>query len=141
MSWETKVWGRTRPIIETEFFSRHELTLEAGGYCSFHWHKERANRFQVLEGYVRIVEVIGSQYLETTLGPGGIHTVASLVAHQFQVLQPGWMLEDYWPDRGGEVRNDDIVRLSVGGKVDVELLQTGLILVQGPMNSPYCIVP
>ncbi len=51
--------------------------------------------------------------------------IPSMVVHQFQVLQDGEIREEYWADRGGEVRQDDIVRLVEGGIVrDIEDLRT-----------------
>lgn len=126
-AWETKCWGRTRCTVESDRYARHELELEAGGYCSFHYHAHRANRFAVVRGTVRVVEVYGWQSYARTLLPGTVHTVPSLVPHQFQVLEPGLMIEEYWADRGGLCLSTDIIRLTQGGRV-AKILCVGLQL-------------
>lgn len=130
--WENKVWGRTRPIIQTDIFSRHELEMLKGGYCSFHYHQRRSNRFTVVSGRVRIVYTIGWQIFSQVVTP--IDTFCDIpakVAHQFQVLEAGVMIEDYH-GRHGNVEANDIQRFTTGGllPVDINALQTGIILDQ-----------
>lgn len=113
----TKVWGTTRELVDSQHYSLHELSVVSGGYCSLHYHRDRANRFRVTSGLIEIVEMIGPSVTRTTLGPDTVHDVPSLVVHMFIVWQSGTMFEEYYPDRGGSVRRDDIVRLREGGMV------------------------
>jgi hypothetical protein len=120
--WVDKVWGRTKELVDSPFYSCHELEIVAGGYCSMHFHRHRANRFTVTSGLVEIVEFFGPFVIRTHLGPGNTYDVASLVPHMFIVHKSGAMFEEYFSDRGGQVRRDDIVRLVEGGKLDVSRL-------------------
>jgi hypothetical protein len=115
MSWENKDWGRTREVISSPFYSRHELEVLAGGFCSIHYHRERANRFLIMEGVIEIVEFFGPRYARHQLGPDNTYDVPSLVPHMFIVHRTGTMIEEYYPDRGGKVIISDIVRLVEGG--------------------------
>lgn len=117
MEWESKVWGRTRCLVDSDKFARHELELIENTFCSFHYHTNRANKFKLKSGIVAVMIVHGWQIEQFILGINGNECVVpSLVPHQFQVIQSGAMIEEYWPDRGGEVWNGDIIRLSQGGK-------------------------
>lgn len=122
IEWQDKIWGRTREIIATEYYSKHELLLSAGGYCSLHYHRHRANKFTLLAGKVEIVEFYGPSHSITTLTPGMIYCVPSCVAHMFIVYKDGEMIEEYYSDRGGIVDNSDIIRLSEGGFEAINLL-------------------
>lgn len=113
--WQEKVWGRTRTTHRSPLYSRHELEVEEGGYSSVHWHAQRANRFLVVSGAIRVVELYGWQERVFELTAGNTHDVPSLVPHQFQVIESGRVIEEYWPDRGGEVLEEDIIRLTRGG--------------------------
>ncbi len=42
MMWVDKAWGRTRELVDSEFYSKHELEVHVGGYCSIHYHRHRA---------------------------------------------------------------------------------------------------
>lgn len=119
---ELKAWGRTLEVISNPFYSQHHLEVIAGGYCSLHYHRRRANRFIVQSGQVEIIEMFGPFVKRTRLGSGSTHDVPSLVTHMFVVYQSGIMLEEYYPDRGGEVRTDDIIRLVEGGILTIDKL-------------------
>jgi len=120
--WAEKVWGRTRCTHCSDLYSRHELEVEMGGYCSFHFHNERANRFTVESGIVRVVCAFGWKICYKDLTAGNVLDVPSMVPHQFQVLEKGVMVEEYYPDRGDIVDDSDIIRLSVGGMTQVKTL-------------------
>lgn len=122
MEWTLKVWGRTRELVDSPFYSRHELEVRAGSYCSLHFHRSRANRFVVVSGAIEIVEMFALHTVRTLLGPENTYDVPSLVPHMFVVHRDGVLFEEYYPDRGGQVRRDDIVRLVEGGVRDVGLL-------------------
>jgi hypothetical protein len=62
----------------------------------------------------------------TLMGPhvGGViltesmqYDVPSMVPHMFGVYRDGIVMEDYWPDRGGKVTSEDIVRLTEGDMI------------------------
>lgn len=114
MEWTRKVWGQTRELIDSPFYSKHELEVVAGGFCSLHYHRHRANRFLVVSGEIEVVEVFGPQVVRTRLGPENTYDVPSLVPHMFIVYRSGVVFEEYFSDRGGQVRRDDIVRLIEG---------------------------
>lgn len=115
---ETKVWGHTCCTHDSPLYSRHELKLIKGGYSSVHYHRERANRFCVVDGIVYVVTLYAWRTHSVRLTAGNIYDVPSLVPHMFQVEESGTMVEEYWPDRGGKVRCNDIERLTVGGMLD-----------------------
>ena len=119
MEWESKVWGQTRQVFEASDRSRHQLELLRGGFCSFHYHHHRSNLFIVESGKVRIVHTIGWQVFERVIGPGcadgATAVVAAEVAHQFQVLEAGEMIEEYYATPGHDCHNQDIYRFTTGG--------------------------
>lgn len=116
--WEEKVWGKTREVISSEFYSKHELQVIDGGYCSIHYHLKRANRFIITSGTIEVVEFYGPHFKRHLLGPDNTYDVPSLVPHMFIVHTNGSMIEEYYPDRGGIVETSDIIRLIEGGKLD-----------------------
>lgn len=130
VKWTNKIWGKTRNLIDTPFYSKHELCITAGTYCSLHYHQHRANRFLVVSGNVEIIEMYGPRTIKTMLGPDNMHDVPSLVPHMFVVYKSGAMIEEYYSDRGGKVLHDDIVRIVEGGKMPVaELSQLPLSIL------------
>lgn len=117
IDWQTKCWGETRELHHCEFYSKHELMVKAGGYCSLHYHEDRANRFLVQSGVIEIIEMFGPIAKRTILRSGEMYDVASLVPHLFAVHKSGAMFEEYYSDRNGMVRRDDIIRIVEGGFV------------------------
>ncbi len=130
LQWVKKVWGKTREIIQTPYYSNHELQLIAGTYCSLHYHQHRANKFHVLNACVEIIEMYGPSVVRTMLGPDNTYIVPSLVPHMFVVYKSGIMIEEYYPDRGGIVLQDDIVRIVEGGSMQINDLP----------NLPFIII-
>jgi hypothetical protein len=122
--WVTKCWGKTRELVDSPFYSKHELEIEVGGYCSLHYHEFRANRFIVQSGLVEVIEMFGPIVRKVLLGPDNTYDVASLVPHMFVVRKSGEMLEEYFADRGGEVRRNDITRIVEGGKLEEQALDS-----------------
>lgn len=123
-----KVWGSTECLFSGPLYSRHRLEVLPGGYSSIHYHVQRANRFHVESGTIAVVVFRGWRYERVILTQDTCYDVPSLVPHQFQCIEGGTLFEDYWPDRGGQVREDDIVRLTVGGYAPIDELP-GLIEV------------
>jgi mannose-6-phosphate isomerase-like protein (cupin superfamily) len=118
---EPKTWGVTWPVIETDLYARYALEAIVGGYSSLHYHAERANRFRVLSGAIIVWRVFGTLVVSSEpLTDGQTFDVPSLVVHGFGVLENAKIIEEYWPDRGGTVRRNDIQRLCHGGRVDVD---------------------
>lgn len=117
--WTKKVWGKTRELIDTPFYSKHELQLISGTYCSLHYHQHRANRFLVISGQVEIIEMYGPRIVRTLLGPDNMYDIPSLVTHMFAVHKAGSMIEEYFGDRGGKVQRDDIIRIVEGGRMNI----------------------
>src|SRR4051794_38305828 len=120
--WQNKIWGTTRELVNSIFYSKYELNINVGSYCSLHYHRERANKFHVISGMVAIVEMFGPDCNRIILRPDNTYIVPSLVPHMFIVYKSGVMFEEYFPDRGGTVKNDDIVRIVEGGRSDISLL-------------------
>jgi hypothetical protein len=115
---EPKTWGETWPVIETDHYARYGLICRQGGYSSLHYHRQRANRFVVQRGAILVWEIFGLQILTSQpITDGGTYEVPSLVVHGFAVLEETSLVEEYWPDRGGLVRRDDICRLCHGGRL------------------------
>lgn len=113
--WQDKCWGRTRCLIERPHYQLHQLEVEQG-YCSIHYHRDRANRFIVESGEVLVTQFFHTKEESQRLCvPGDWFDIPSMVVHQFKVINPGEIFEEYFPDRGGTIRTDDIVRLTVGG--------------------------
>lgn len=115
--WTEKCWGKTKELVDSPFYSKHELEIVAPSHCSLHYHEERANRFIVVSGLVEIIEMFGPTAKRTLLGPDNTYDVASLVPHMFVVHKDGRMFEEYFADRGGEVRRNDIIRIVEGSKL------------------------
>jgi len=115
--WIDKCWGKTRELVNSPFYSRHELDVVANGYCSLHYHKHRANRFVVESATIQVIEMFGPSSKKTILGPGATYDVPSLVPHMFVVHRSGTVIEEYFSDRGGEINIDDITRIVEGGTV------------------------
>lgn len=115
--WQEKIWGRTRCSLDSLVYSKHELELKAGTFCSVHYHRFRGNKFVLFQGSVRIVWSYAWKIESKTLKPGDALHIPSLVVHQFQVLEDGVMTEEYYPERGGKVEHGDIVRLCEGGSL------------------------
>lgn len=115
---ERKAWGEVRHVFDSPACAVSVLHVEAGGYCSRHWHRERVNRFIVATGSIDVVEYAdggeGSERERRRLRPGDVHDVPAGVVHRFEVVEPGIVVEVYWPS--ASVRLDDIVRLDVGGR-------------------------
>ncbi len=130
--WIQKCWGRVRHVFNEDGFSFSELEVIAGQRSSIHFHRERANTFQVVDAEI-IVEtfkkvVFREDWIRQPFDPpdvakckasllriGDCFSIPSLIWHRFRTLRPGKVLELYYPDRGGTVRLDDIERFDKGG--------------------------
>lgn len=118
---ENKIWGYVTHVFSNVQISMSYLRFYANAWCSIHKHLERANSFFVAKGAV-LIEIFSEDNLEEpeevfTLEQGDSHIVPSGIWHRFKTLEAGYMVEVYWPDRGGECRLDDIVRHDTGGRL------------------------
>lgn len=109
-----KCWGDSELIVDADMFQRHRLHVKRGGCCSIHYHKHRANRFHVVSGMIQVITLMGPNVSSVILAESMQYDVPSMVPHMFGVYRDGVVMEDYWPDRGGNVTSEDIVRLTEG---------------------------
>jgi dTDP-4-dehydrorhamnose 3,5-epimerase-like enzyme len=122
---EKKCWGEVRHIFDGPV-SVSLLRVEAGTFCSTHYHRKRWNRFFVVSGRVclRFFASIepGSNYPETThiliLSAGEFFSVPPMQTHSFEVLESGRIVETYWTEDDSPAEYGDIVRFNVGGRIE-----------------------
>jgi mannose-6-phosphate isomerase-like protein (cupin superfamily) len=115
---ELKCWGDVAHIFVSDRAAVSHLRVDRGFRCSRHYHRERANQFAVISGRIIVEEWEDNAIVETSLCAGQSYTVPSGRIHRFRVCESGELIEVYWPDDGGTVRLDDIVRLDEGGRDD-----------------------
>lgn len=123
---ESKVWGHVTHVFHSPQAAVSLLEVEAGFRCSKHFHQQRSNLFALIDGMVCIEMWEGSKRTLNLLRPGDLFTVPSMLWHRFRVLESGKMIEVYWPDHGGIVKLDDIIREDQGGPDDVNSLNKEL---------------
>src|SRR3990167_48649 len=118
---ESKVWGKATHVFHSHHAAVSILETVIGGYCSRHLHSQRVNRFIVQSGVIEVVEYNPTGELETNrtkLEPGDVHDVDAGVVHRFEVIEPGLVVEVYFPARpGAMVSHDDIQRIDLGGRI------------------------
>ncbi len=85
-----KIWGTTRPLLQTPFVEVHHIEISKGGQCSYH-HK------YALEDI-------------TYLTDGEYTTVSPTEKHYFKAVSDVEALEIYYP----EPLSEDILRENVG---------------------------
>lgn len=117
---ETKIWGKARHVFSDPQAAVSVLRTEKGGYCSRHFHSQRVNRFIVETGIIEVVEYDPSgerEIARARLEAGDVHDVEAGVVHRFEVIEPGVVVEVYFPSRPTDrVSHDDIVRIDLGGR-------------------------
>lgn len=115
MDIQGKVWGQTTPLFCKNNVEIHRIEGVAGGFCSWHRHNMKFNRFFIESGVLKITvqKDYGSGTLEdvTILEAGQQTTVSPGQFHKFEVLEDCVAYEIYWV----ELDPDDIDRLTVGG--------------------------
>ena len=113
---EEKVWGCVRHVFSSDQCAVSILEVEKGSYCSKHYHRERVNRFIVQSGVIAVVWYpISGSVRRRRLKAGDVFDVPAGVIHRFEVIKSGVVVEVYFPS--ATVRQDDIVRLDLGGKL------------------------
>lgn len=118
---EPKVWGVTWPVVKSLIYARFCLEVEAGGYCSLHYHRNRANRFLINKGAIFVYEHTSRSAKAKLLKSGDRLDVMPMTLHSFAVLRSGFVIEEYFDPSTSRrpVDCDDIVRLNQGGFLDV----------------------
>ena len=107
-----KVWGNTQTITNMNGVCVNLIHCNAGGYCSWHKHNNKYNRFFVIDGimtievekkdYDLVDKTVLSQEESTTVKPGEFHR---FIANTDVIA-----LEIYWTEL-----TEDIERRSCGG--------------------------
>ena len=117
---EAKIWGTAKHVFSDPNAAVSILETVIGGYCSRHSHAQRVNRFIVHSGSIDVVEYTEDGEQETArtwVRPGEVYDVDAGVVHRFEVIQPGLVIEVYFPAKPGcKVSHDDIQRLDIGGR-------------------------
>jgi mannose-6-phosphate isomerase-like protein (cupin superfamily) len=112
---EIKGWGVTEEIYRDKHLLIARIQVEAGGYCSIHYHRQRDNLFVVHAGTL-IVHVFDSGPPKSVrLNAGDQLRVPAGIAHQFEAATVVRCDEVYTPVAGATIDADDIVRFSQGG--------------------------
>jgi mannose-6-phosphate isomerase-like protein (cupin superfamily) len=115
MDVQGKIWGSTSPLFCKNNVEIHRIEGNKGGFCSWHKHGAKYNRFFVESGTIKVTvqKDYGSGTLEdvTILLPGQQTTVAPGDYHKFEVLEDCVAYEIYWV----ELNPADIERITVGG--------------------------
>jgi len=107
-----KFWGSTRCFFENATSEVHYIEANKGGYCSRHYHKDKWNRFIVLEGELRVTIYKESNEDVTILTNGMFSDVPPGVEHRFEAIKDTKALEVYWTN---PLDPGDIVRRDTGG--------------------------
>lgn len=119
--WNRKPWGWTRRVVSSPQMELHELVIEPGGFCSIHYHERKIQQLTVVSGelILRGCNTTGKTEQEWIVRPGMVMAVMANVRHQFESRTGAVCVEQYGPICGGTVDPNDIVRLSEGGKRDI----------------------
>jgi quercetin dioxygenase-like cupin family protein len=124
---EGKVWGSTKPLLQTPAIEIHRIKVKEGGYCSKHTHQSKINAFYVLSGVLRVSiwknyihevrKIINPGYDEhqmvdiTKVHRDQMCVVPAGEPHMFTALEDTRALEIYW----AELNHNDIHRDLIGG--------------------------
>lgn len=110
-----KVWGQTSPLFCQNNVEIHRIIGKKGGFCSYHVHHSKYNRFFMESGVLKVTvrKDYGSGVLEdvSVIGPGEQTTVSPGDFHRFEVIEDCVCYEIYWV----ELDPDDIERETIGG--------------------------
>lgn len=106
-----KVWGWTRPVLQTETTEVQHLRVRKGAFCSDHEHAHKCNVFYVLRGRLKVVVEKDGLVDETVLKAGEMTEVRPGCKHRFEALTRCDLIELYWVT----LDPDDIRRHSAGG--------------------------
>jgi len=112
MSQIKKIWGTRQRILKTDKTEIDLLQLDADTACSIHSHKDKINRFILLEGDVTIRTNLGDKKLIVNEP----FDVEPPLVHQFVVSKKSKMIELAFVHEG-KIQDSDIDRLKQGGRI------------------------
>ncbi len=110
---EEKVWGYKYPLYQSSYVCIDKLYIKAGGFCSYHYHDHKFNRFHVISGLLAI-QVEDKNFL---VGPEGDYEIFDIIPgkkHQFCASIDTIVIEIVYV----KVLQKDIIRLTEGGLND-----------------------
>lgn len=109
-----KVWGWTQHIFLSDEVEICRAHIIEGGYCSKHYHKNKTNRFHVLNGVLEIIVYRNGQEEHMTMTTGMTLDIQPKVQHKMVCHEECDFIEIYWSDND-KLRFDDIIREDEGG--------------------------
>lgn len=107
-----KIWGQRIRLRLDEKNEIDLLYLKEDTFCSSHTHKEKINRFYVVEGTVRI----DTEFGKIVLKENEAWVVRPPLKHRFVALEDSKMIEFAYVEEG-KIDPNDINRESFGGKI------------------------
>jgi quercetin dioxygenase-like cupin family protein len=107
-----KIWGKTEALFGHNNVEIHRIEIDAGGYCSKHYHKNKWNMFFVESGELEVIVWNGDVQDSTILNAGESSAVPPGDFHQFRAVTDVIAFEVYWT----QLNANDIVRETVGGR-------------------------
>ena len=113
MRTDGKIWGITRPLLQTGAIEIHRITVEEGGFCSKHKHQSKQNAFYVLSGKLEVSRWKNGMVDKTTLHQNEMCIVPAGEYHLFSATEKTEVLEIYW----SELNHEDIARETSGGRI------------------------
>jgi len=64
----------------------------------------------------------GLEVEKVDIGPGSVFDIPAMIPHLFCVYESGELFEEYYPEGGQTVKNNDIIRICQGGWMKTDLL-------------------
>jgi len=107
-----KVWGERRRILLTDGCEIDLLYIKKNAFCSYHYHKNKINKFVVVSGKVEIETAFG----KTSLKPNESWEVHPPLSHRFKALKNSVMIELAYVTKS-KINPKDIIRHSQGGRI------------------------
>jgi mannose-6-phosphate isomerase-like protein (cupin superfamily) len=107
-----KLWGSTQAVYLSQNVEVNVAKINKGGYCSWHSHAKKWNRFVVISGVLEVLIDKNGKYDIIKLREGMATDVPPKLIHQFRCLEDCICLEIYWID---DLDPNDIERHSNGG--------------------------
>lgn len=101
-----KIWGHTSEIFTNNSVSIHRIKINAGSFCSRHYHQYRYNKFFVESGNIIVYRWDKDLKTETVLSCGESIDIPPNIDHQFLGLVDSIVYEIYYT----QIDNMDIIR-------------------------------
>lgn len=111
MSVSRKIWGIKHRLFQNEKIEFDLLYLEKDSACSVHNHKNKINRFILINGSVTVKTDLGLKKLVINEA----FDVEPPLKHQFIIHDDSVLLEMAFV-KTGKIEESDIVRVLQGGK-------------------------